>query len=393
MNKVKKFQDINWQEISKEFPAQNLEGKIWLNNCGVSAPPETIKKEMQRFFENYFEELYLSESFNYIKIKESIKQKLSSLIQCKESEVTLVHNTAEGMNNIALALDFKEGDEVLLLTDEYPSNVYPWAQLYKSKGVLTRFIPAERNPDLLFKRFKTMLTEKTKIVSVSAVHWVSGMPIPLEKMGKHCKENNVLFCVDGAQGVGHVPIDVKKMNIDFMAFSAWKWLMGPIGLAGFYVSEKFHDTLLPVFRGTSSVINDEQYFPYKSKLKPDADKYIYSTPSFADWVFFNSSLSYLNNLGFENVQKRIYELSNLMREMLLSLNFELPSSGFKEFSSGIVSARIIEMHSQKIAEQLQERGIHASLRKEYVRFSVHISNNEKQIEHLKTALEEILSTT
>ncbi len=129
-------------------------------------------------------------------------------------------------------------------------------------------------------------TEKTRAVSLSAVHWCTGMPLPLERIGKLCREMEIEFGVDGAQGVGMRPMDVKAANISFMAFSAWKWLMGPLGLGVLYVEKDKLEKLKPRIVGTGSVVRDEEYLPYKTTLKPSADRFTISTPNFTDRVYF-----------------------------------------------------------------------------------------------------------
>ncbi|MES0488880.1 MAG: aminotransferase class V-fold PLP-dependent enzyme [Leptospirales bacterium] len=386
--------EINWKKISSEFPINRK--KIWLNNCGVCPPPDFVSKRMKAYLDDYAQELFLSQNFNYAKAKANITSHLCKLIGCQPMEVTLLHNTAEGMNNIAQGLDFNKDDVILIVEDEYPSNVYPWARLYKQKGVLVKFVPIERDPESFLKGLEKTIDENKKknirLLSISGTHWITGMPFPLEKIGQLCAQHNIFFCVDGAQLVGMSPVDVKKMKIDFMAFSAWKWLMGPLGLGAFYISEKFYNAIEPTFIGTSSVVDELNHFPYRNKLKDGADKFSFSTPSLNDWIHFDASLEYLDNIGWPNIQTRIYKLAEILKEQLIDLGMTLPSERFADYNTGIISAKTPALLNTKIVEALEKENIYTSARKEYVRFSPHISNTEDQLAIAVGKLGEIIKS-
>src|SRR5690606_20019129 len=116
-------------------------------------------------------------------------------------------------------------------------------------------------------------------------------------------------------------LDVKACNIGYMAFSAWKWLLGPVGLGMLYVSKDRLERLRPVFKGTESVAGGEGYLPYREALKPTADRFAYSSGSINDWVYFDASLAYLEGIGFERVRSRILELAGHLSDRLRDTGF------------------------------------------------------------------------
>jgi cysteine desulfurase/selenocysteine lyase len=291
----------------------------------------------------------------------------------------LIHNTAEGMNFISHGLKLSAGDDVILLQNEYPSNIYPWRHLEK-KGVKLVTTPMETSPESFLKELNRSITPKTRVISLSAVHWCTGMPFPLEKIGKLCKENAIDFVIDGAQGVGMQPLDVRSANIDYMAFSAWKWLMGPLGLGVLFISKEKLNTLDPVFIGTASVINDKKYFPYKSELKPTADRFTISTANFNDWVYFEASLKFLQNIGFQLVMDRIYELSAYLRDGLADLGFNVLSNHFKDYPTGIVVCEKPGVTVDAVMQHLKNNNVVAAERLGRVRFSPHVYISPEQID-------------
>ena len=375
-----------WDEIYKLYPVN--ETLIYLNNCGTTPANKIITNEMSRYFEEYSKSGILNKKYLITEIKDSIQTILSNLLSCEKDEVAIIHNTAEGMNLISYGLSLQKGNEILLLENEYPSNVYPWEH-WKQKGVTIKFVELKNNPETFLENFKNSISENTKVASISAVHWCTGMPLPLKEIGELCKDNEILFIVDGAQGAGHVDIDVKNWNIDAMSFSAWKWLLGPLGLGVLVIKKATLDKIDFVFKGTSSINNYYNYLPYSNDIKDNAERYIYSTPNFNDWIYFNTILKFLNEIGFENVMGRIYELSDYLSSKLKNEGFILDKDYFPEYKTGIITAKKDNMDTKKAVGCLLENKIVAAERFGKIRFSPHIYNSIEQLDKVIDVLKSI----
>ncbi len=368
---------MNWDQIHTAFPVN--QEMIWLNNCGTTPAGIHIVTALSRYMEGYSRKGIFTETARFAEVRSNIKSILSGLLKCLPDELALIHNTAEGMNFISHGLKLADEDEVILLQNEYPSNIYPWRHLEK-KGVKLITTPMETSPKTFLEALKRLITAKTRAISLSAVHWCTGMPFPLEQVGTLCRENNIDFVVDGAQGVGMQPLDVRSANIDFMAFSGWKWLMGPIGLGVLFISRKKLDSLDPVFIGTASVINDKEYFPYKSELKPSADRFTISTANFNDWVYFEAALEFLQNIGFQKVRERIYELSAYLRDGLADLGYTVFSDHFRDYPTGIVVCEKPDVTASAVMEYLKKNKVVAVERLGRIRFSPHIYISLEQLD-------------
>ena len=358
-----------WELAYSAYPVnQQL---IWLNNCGTSPAGMHIVQAVSRFIKGYSESGVLTEAASYHDVRQSIKTILSRLLECDPDELCLIHNTAEGMNFISHGLRLGPDDEIILLENEYPSNVYPWIH-WKKKGVNLRTAPMEVSPEGFFEQFSGMITDRTRVVSVSVVHWCTGMPLPIDQVGALCREREIDLVVDGAQGVGIQPIDVKKAGISYMAFSAWKWLMGPLGLGVLYVSKEKLEELDPIFVGTESVVRDEEYLPYKSELKPTTDRFTFSTANFNDWVYFQAALKFLEDIGFERVQQRIFELCEHMSQGLRQIGFQVLADRFPRHPTGIAVCEKPGTPAPIVVEYLKRNRIIAAERLGRLRFSPHI---------------------
>lgn len=361
---------------------------IWLNNAGTTPAGMHIINALSRFMESYAEKGILTDVANYFDVQKNIKKILAELLHCFPDELCLIHNTAEGMNFVSHGLRLSPEDQVILLENEYPSNVYPWRHLEK-KGVKLITTPIGTTPQGFLEALKRSITQKTRAVSLSAVHWCTGMPLPLEDIGSLCKEHNIDFIVDGAQGVGMQPIDTKKAGISYLAFSAWKWLLGPLGLGILFISREKLDALEPVFIGTSSVVRDHEYLPYKNELKPSADRFTFSTASFADWIYFEAALSFLQNIGFDTVRQRIFDLSAHLSSGLRAMGFQVYSDRFPDHPTGIVVFEKPGIRSDAIMAHLKTNKIVAAERLGRIRLSPHVYISPEQLDEVLQVLENL----
>lgn len=372
----------DWSAVHADFPINRR--LIWLNNCGVAAMPGPVLASMETYLRALAAGGVLEVEHPDL-VHARVRQRLAALIGAEVDEVTLVHNTAEGLSFISHGLDLAAGDRIVLLENEYPSNVYPW-QHWRARGVELAVAPLGRSPQEFLGRLRPLLTGPTRVIALSAVHWCTGMPLPLAEVGRLCAARGILLAVDGAQGVGMVPIDVRVAGIGAMAFSAWKWLLGPSGLGALYVRRDLLGRLPLPWKGTASVVNDEVYLPYRDTLKPGADRYVLSTGNFNDWVYFDASLAYLEKLGFERARARILELAAYLERGLRQLGFDLASDGFGGVGSGIVSALHPRLPTATAVAALAAQGIIGAERLGRLRLAPHVFILEEQLDRTVATL-------
>jgi cysteine desulfurase / selenocysteine lyase len=377
---------MNWNAVQEAFPV-NRE-RIWLNNCGVSPAGTHVAEAMARFMSGFARDGILTETESFPATGSAVKGILGRLLNCRVEALALIHHTAEGMNIVSRGLSLRPEDEILLLEDEYPSNVYPWRH-WEKRGIVLKTVPAGPTPAAFLDALREHITSRTRVAALSAVHWCTGMPYPLAEIGALLREHDIRFVLDGTQGVGMRPVDVEAAGIDFMAFSAWKWLMGPPGLGALYVRPERLAELTPVFVGTQSVVKPQHYLPYKDELKPDTERFAISTPGLADWVWFRASLSFLEEIGFEAVRERIWELSAQLARRLRKAGFQVTSDRFPDHPTGIVVCERPEADAGVLVAALQEAGVVAAERQGRIRFSPHVFNTPTQIDAAARTLSEV----
>ncbi len=378
---------IKWKRIAGQFPVN--EKFIWLNNCGTTPAGNFAVKAMAAYMTEYANAGIFTKKYAWEDVHGNIKRVLCKLLSSLPNELALIHNTAEGMNFISYGLNLKAGDEILIMEDEYPSNVYPWEH-WQAKGIRLITVPIGECPADFVRAFSRSIRSRTRLAAISAVHWCTGMPLPMAEIGAICKQHNIFFIVDGAQGVGHVPINVRAWGIDAMCFSAWKWLLGPLGLGVMIIREKLLDQIEYVFKGANSVANDRQYLPYQKALKHGADRYTFSTPNFNDWVYFNASLHYLEKIGFANVMNRIYELTAALGDDLKKAGLTIMTDQFPDVKTAILAAGREDIDAKRLSQKLMARRIIVSERRGMIRFAPHIYNSREQLKKTVETIKQLI---
>lgn len=376
---------MDWNSVEERFPA--AQKYIWLNNAGTTPAGRFAVEAVSSYMSAYAEAGMLQDRVRLDALKRGIQTILGRLVGAEPEDIALVRNTSEGMNLVSHGLRLREGDRILLLEQEYPSNVYPWEH-WKTKGVSIGFIPTGRTPDEFLENLTRALTPSTRLVSISAVHWCTGMPLPVRKTAALCVERGVELAVDGAQGVGHVELDM-RWGVSFMAFSAWKWLLGPLGLGALVIPRAKLGLLDPVFKGTESVTDERTYFPYRDTLKPTAERYMYSTASFLDWVYFHASLEFLDRIGFPAVTARIHRLARLLASGLEERGFRVLASNHPGTPTGIIAAEKHGLDASRAVGMLLARGVVSQERLGRIRLSPHVYLTEDRIRQALTVFDEL----
>jgi selenocysteine lyase/cysteine desulfurase len=371
-----------WNEIRELFPIHKQ--CVYLNNAGVTPPSIRVVQALESFHRLHASHGWPKAGRVAAEAGARSKAILAELLRCPASSIALLHNTSEGMNVVAQGLRWNPGEAVLGMDREYPANVYPWWNL-ESRGVrFVRIEPSHSEEDLA--GLERALSEDVRVVAISCVNWLSGWVMDLRALGEVCRRRGVLLVVDAAQALGVVPLDPQAAGIAALAASAWKWLLGPVGLGVFYCSPELLPRLDPVFAGTDTVVEADRYLPYKFVAKPDASRFEFSTPNLNDWVYLRASLELLREIGFERVRERILYLCGLLHEGLARQGYLIRGSSRAGPQSGIVSFGRDGFDAESAVRRLAAHQIIVRERDGMLRVSPHIYNNEEDLQRLIQAL-------
>lgn len=376
--------EMDWLHFQKQFPVN--EELIWLNNCGTTPANRRALKAVETFLRGYARRGILAAG--YPPLRQSIVQRLSEVLDCSPGELCLVHNTAEAMNQISRGLDLKTGQTLLLVENEYPSNVYPWRH-WSRRGVRIETVPLGQSPEQFLENLKDFLTPAVGAVCLTSVHWCTGMPLPLAEAGKLCATKGARLIVDAAQGIGMLPLRPREWGISFLAFPAWKWLLGPLGLGGMFVASDALEALEPAFTGPGTMAFESRYLPYQQRMKPHAGRFEFSTPSLADWVYFDASLGLLAEVGWEALHSRILWAAKRLRDGLVQRGFTLAWERDDRPESGILAFSKPGLDAGRWARELTARGVVCTHRLGRLRWGPHAYLDEAQLDAALCALDAV----
>lgn len=379
---------MEWDKLYNQYPVN--QERIWLNNAGTTPVGTQQIKDVQNYLEEYARHSIFAPNYSYTKVKTSILEILGRLMDVPVLNLALIHNTSEGLNFYSRGLQLKAKDKIFVLENEYPSNYYPW-EYWLDKNVEIHSIPMQESREDYLLAIESILKKdflaspgSERILSLSPVHWCTGITLPMDEISTLCKETKSRLVIDGAQGMGHVPLYPARWDVDFLAGSAWKWLLGPLGLGVLYISDDALERIDPVFKGTQSVPDNLDYLPYKKEIKTTADRYEFSTPSFLDWVYFESSLLGLSEIGFDTVQSRIYELSNYLFNKCKEVGIPTSWGDIESNSSGILGISLSKLKSPRSADILRDELAKDNFitvsRLDRLRVSPHIYNSKVQLD-------------
>ena len=251
---------------------------------------------------------------------EEAREKVAQLIHAHSSEeIIFTKGTTDSLNMLARSFGdamVEQGDEIIVSQLEHHSNIVPWQMLCERKGSVLKVIPLCEDLSLDLEAFKGLLNEKTKLVSVAHVSNVLGVVNPVEEIIHLAHERGAAVCVDGAQSVPHLVMDVKQLDCDFLVFSAHK-MYGPTGLGVLYGKKEWLDKLPPA-EGGGEMIEHVSFEKTTYNVLPY--KFEAGTPNYVGSYAFSKAIDYVQAIGLEEVAKYEHELAVYLEEQLVLLS-------------------------------------------------------------------------
>jgi len=360
MLETKQLMDI--EKIRKDFPILDVKvhGKplVYLDNAATSQKPKSVINAVKDYYENYNANIHrsihkLGEEATVA--YEEAHKKVANFINSDFEETIFTKSTTESLNLLAYSLtnNLKPDDEIVISQMEHHSNFVPWQQLALKKGLKLKFIEINNEGLLDENSIKENITNKTKIVSLTHVSNVLGTINNIEEIGKIAHENNALMIVDAAQSVPHMPVDVKKLDCDFLAFSGHK-MLGPTGIGVLYGKKDLLEKMDPFLYGGEMI--KEVTFEH-TKFNDLPWKFEAGTTNIAQGIGLGAAIDYLNKIGMENIDQHEKELVKYAYEKLSEIE-EIEIYGpDAEKRSGLVAFNVKNIHAHDTAQILDGEGI------------------------------------
>lgn len=341
---------------------------VFLDSAATEQRPETVLDAQREFYEtmnaNPLRGLYqlsVAATSAVSDARAHIAQFIGAIDRAGKpchNEIVFTRNTTESLNLLAHSLpnvvDLGPGDEVVLTIMEHHSNLIPWQRACERSGASLRFLRLDNDYHINDEELEKVIGPATKIVAVTQVSNVLGIEVDITRIAAAAHAVGALIVVDGAQSVPHIPVDVAKLGIDALAFSAHK-LGGPMGIGVLWATSKLLDEMPPLLTGGEMI-------EYVSETHATWDappaKFEAGTQDAAGAYATDAAISFLTSIGMETVEHRERLLTRYLVDRLNELSFVSivgPSDGGKHVGS--VAFTLTDIHPHDVASLLDVQGI------------------------------------
>jgi cysteine desulfurase/selenocysteine lyase len=314
-----------------------------------------------------------------------VRQAAATMIGAETEELAFVPNTTGGVNLVAEGYPWSAGDNVVTLSNEFPSNLFPWLNL-ADRGVETRQVmPRDGRVDL--DRVLHACDDRTRIVAVSWVGYATGWRLDLDELVRCVHQRGALVFLDAIQGLGVFPLDVRRTPVDFLAADGHKWLLGPEGAGLFFLRREHLSRLRPLGVGWNSVRRPHDFGKAEFDLKDTAARYEGGSYNMPGIMAFGASLDLLVGFGLASdrsaVAERILQLTDhACRRLSDELGAVIHSDRVDAGRSGIVSFSIPGRNPSELRSACLRQHVVLSCRENRLRISPHAYNNHDDIDQL-----------
>ena len=350
---------VDFPILKEQVHGRNL---VYLDNAATSQKPQPVIDAIVEAYSTWNSNIHRGvHHLSQVATSkhEEARKKVAEFINAKSSdEIVFTKGTTDAINALAFSFGeacLQEGDEIIVSGLEHHSNIVPWQMVCERKKAVLRHIPLRPDLSLDLEAFKGLLNDKTKLVSVAQVSNVLGTVQPVEEIIRLAHSQNVPVCVDGAQSVPHMKVDVQALDCDFLAFSGHK-LYGPTGIGVLYGKREWLEKL-PPHEGGGEMINHVRWsgttyneLPYKFEA---------GTPNFVGSWALKTAIDYVESLGWQAIEAHEQELTAYCEEQLLSLGCKVYAAG--QPKAGVISFNVYNgeqlVHPFDVGTLLDQQGV------------------------------------
>jgi cysteine desulfurase / selenocysteine lyase len=370
----------------EEFPVTSE--KVWLNTATYGPLPAANVAAQRELLDGMMLGASGPGIGHWWEGAAEVRGKVGAYIGCDPADVALLHSTGEGISLVSLGLDWRDGDEVVVYDQEFPSGVYPFLAL-ASRGVKVRFIEDRGRHRFTADDVAAVMSDRTRVVCISLVNCYHGFRAPVEDISVLCRERGAWLIVDAAQGAGILPVDARTLGADLISAHGYKSLCSGYGISYCYVSPALRDSLAVVAPGWKNIEDApfiDRQLNYNLNYADSARRYEPTVQNLAGMYGMAASIDLLSGTGQELIRDWVLGLSTAVAEAVTEKGYRVASSTTRAEMSGIVSVEIPGGDAAGTAAALAGRKISCAVRDGRVRVSSHIFNNHDDIAALVDAL-------
>ncbi len=401
---------LNVDEIRKQFPVlhQKVHGRdlVYLDNAATSQKPEGVINALSEYYRGYNANIHrgihtLAEKATkaYEETRVAAQQFINA---ASPEEVIFTRGVTEGINLVASSYGrrfLNAGDEVIISGLEHHSNIVPWQLICEERGAVLKVIPVSPEGELDIDAFRSLLTPRSRIVSVNHASNSLGTINPIAEIIAAAHQAGAVVMIDGAQAGAHLPIDVQALGCDFYTLSAHK-MYGPTGTGILYGKRDILESM-PPYHGGGEMIKEVTF--EKTTYNDLPYKFEAGTPNIGDVVAWKYGFEFIQSLGKENMAAHEHQLLEYATAQVGALK-SVRLVGTAKQKVSVLSFVVDGIHHFDIGQMLDTRGIavrtghHCTqpLMTQYglegtVRASFAVYNTKKEIDQLVEGLDRVIS--
>ncbi len=349
-------------DYKKDFPILVKNKEIsYLDSGATTQRPKCVLDKIEEYYNNSNANPHrgtYSLSVKSTEMYENARKRIAKFINARfPEEIIFSKNASESLNLIAYSYgldNVKKDDEIVISIMEHHSNLVPWQYVAKKTGAKLNYMYINDKYELSKEEIENKITEKTKIVGITHISNVLGTINNVKEIIKYAHKKGAIVVVDASQSIPHMQIDVQDLNADFLVFSAHK-MFGPLGLGILYGKREILNKMSPFIMGGDMI---EYVYEQDTTFAPLPNKFEAGTQNVGGVIGLSAAMDYIENIGYENIEKIEKELIGYAREELAKLDFlELYMTPNKENHSAVISFNIKGVHPHDVASMLDLDGV------------------------------------
>ncbi|MGB0430000.1 MAG: aminotransferase class V-fold PLP-dependent enzyme [Bacteroidia bacterium] len=377
--------DKYWQMVQSAFHIEK--GYNYFNNGTMGPSPAVVEQAVIQKVKK------INSNLNYGG-GEDCRDSIAELIGAKANEISITHNTTEGLNVAAWGLPLSKNDEVIITSHEHVGNAMPWLNRRAIDGIKVNTFKPALNANKVLEQINSLITRKTRVISIPHISCTIGQRFPVKQVCQLAKEKGIYTVIDGAHGAGGLNLNMQDIDPDIYVSCGHKWMLGPKGTGFIYIPERMFDIVKPIFAGayTDSGFDITVNPPTLKGYSQTAHRYDYGTQNAALKIGLKAAADFHLEIGAENVEKRIIELNEyLYHKLIQNDSISVLSSTDLESRSMMLGFKHKTLSYQQVAKGLQKHRIRIRQVPESgvdcIRVSTHIYNSFDQIDYMVDQIE------
>jgi cysteine desulfurase / selenocysteine lyase len=370
-------------ELRQLFPLTR--DTVYLNHAAVSPPPTRSIEAVQ----SQLADVQMNGSLNFrawLSVKEQARGLLAELLGSRPEQVAFMRNTSDALSTVANGLAWKQGDNIVTFSREFPSNIYPWLRVRDQFGIEVRMCD-ERDGRIELSELEQLIDDQTRVIAISHVQFGSGFRTDLERLGRIARKHDALLVVDTIQSLGVMSINVEDELVDVAAGGGHKWLLSPEGVGYLYLSDRARERIQPTLVGWVSVPDPEDHTNWEQGWNRGTLAWETGTGPISLLHGFESSLRLLKEVGVRKTEEYLEQLTNHLCDRLRTTAYEVVSSRADGEKSQIVCIRHRgDLTPMFLYSHLKNRRIVTAPRSGRLRIAPHFYNTIDELNELVKAL-------